>query len=72
MVMACPLPSIVKLPGEVFAIGGSVLLNVIVPLTLKLIVSLPVPAAHPFTAVSVLAAVIASRRAQAGAAEPGS
>lgn len=30
-VMACPLPSIDKLPGEVFAIAGRALLSVIVP-----------------------------------------
>ena len=42
-----------------------------VPLTLKVMVSVPVPAAHPFTATRVLAAVIASRRAQSPA-EPGS
>jgi hypothetical protein len=40
---------------------GSAELNVIVPLTLKLTVSAPEPAAHPSTAASVLAAVIASR-----------
>ena len=41
--------------------AGKVLANVIVPVTLKLIVSLPVPAAQAFVAVLVLAAVIASR-----------
>src|ERR1039457_2446662 len=69
--MLCSVPSIVKLPGKAFAIAGSVLPIVIVPLTMKLMVSVPVPAAHPFTATRVLAAVIASRRAQTPA-EPGS
>jgi hypothetical protein len=36
--MDSPLPSIVKLPGEVFTIAGSALSSVIVPLTVKLIV----------------------------------
>ena len=43
----------------------------IVPATLKLIASLPVPAAQPFVVVMVFAAVIASRKAQIPGA-PGS
>ena len=64
MLMACPVASIVKLPGEVFAIAGSVLLSVISPLTLKLIVSWPVPAAQVLLAseVLLLALLIAARR----------
>lgn len=53
--IACPLPSIVKLPfGELFAIAGRALPNVIVPLTLKLMVVATV--GEPF------AVVIAARR----------
>ena len=64
MVMPCPVASIVKLPGEVFAIAGSVLPSVISPLTLKLIVSCPVPAAQVLLAseVLLLALLIAARR----------
>ena len=60
--MVCPVPSIVKL----FRIAGSVLLSVIVPLRLKRIVSLPVPAAQSPPDVSdlLLALSIASRRVQ--------
>jgi hypothetical protein len=53
-VIDCPLPSIVKLPGEVFAIAGRLLPSVIVPLTLKFIVLGTVGAAF--------ADVIAARR----------
>ncbi len=62
--MACPVASIVKLPGEGFAIAGSVLLSVIPPLTLKLMVSCPVPAAQVLLAseVLLLALLIAARR----------
>lgn len=62
--MACPVASIVKLPGEVLAIAGRVLLSAIVPLTLKLIVSWPVPAAQVLLAseVLLLALLIAARR----------
>lgn len=35
MVMACPVPSTVKLPGEVFAIAGRVLLSAIVLVALN-------------------------------------
>ena len=64
MLMACPVASIVRLPGEVFAIAGSVLLRMIAPLTLKLIVSWPVPAAQVLLAseVLLLALLIAARR----------
>lgn len=64
IVTACPVPSIVKLPGEVFAIDGSVLLSMIVPLTLKLILSVPVPAAHVLLVSEVLlfALLIAARK----------
>ena len=66
-----PLPSIV-MPGDAGplivstrpVICGNVLANEIVPATLNPIVSLPLPAAQPFVAVSVFAAVIASRRTQ--------
>ena len=46
--------------------AGNVLSSEIVPVTRgeKLIVSLPLPAAQPFVAVIVFAAVIASRRTQ--------
>lgn len=54
-------PVIVRLLSVIF---GNVLVNLIVPVTLKLIVLLPVPAAQPFTVVLVLAAVIAARRVQ--------
>jgi hypothetical protein len=50
---------------------GNVLASRIVPVTLNRIVSSPVPAAQPFVAVIVFAAVIASRKAQIPAA-PGS
>src|SRR5277367_3083480 len=64
MLMPCPVASIVKLPGEVLAIAGSVLASVISPLTLKLIVSWPVPAAQVLLAseVLLLALLIAARR----------
>src|SRR5271163_430298 len=64
MLMPCPVASIVKLPGEVLAIAGSVLASVISPLTLKLIVSCPVPAAQVLLAseVLLLALLIAARR----------
>jgi hypothetical protein len=39
---------------SVFAINGSTLPSVIEPVTLKTIVSLPVPAAHPLIVASVL------------------
>ena len=45
-------------------ICGKVLASEIVPVTLHRIVSLPVPAAQPFVAAFVLAAVIASRKLQ--------
>jgi hypothetical protein len=67
MVMVCPVPSIVKLPDEVFATAGRVLPSVIVPLTLKLMVSVPVPTMQSPPVVSVpglLALLIASRRVQ--------
>jgi hypothetical protein len=54
-------PLIVSILSVTF---GSVLASVIVPLMLKFIVSLPVPAAQPFIAVIVFAAVIASRNTQ--------
>ena len=66
-VMLCPVPSIVRLPGELFAIAGSVpCASVIVPQTLKRIVSLPVPAAQSPPDVSdlALALLIASRKVQ--------
>src|SRR5271156_602318 len=65
--MVCPLPSIVRLPGKLFAIAGSVpCASVIVPQTLKTIVSLPVPAAQSPPDVSdlALALLIASRKVQ--------
>jgi hypothetical protein len=64
MLIACPVASIVKLPGEVFVIAGSALLSVISPLTLKLIVSWPVPAAQVLLASEplLLALFIAERR----------
>jgi len=52
--MVCPVPSIVRLPGEVFAIAGRALASVTVPLTLKLMVVATV--GEPF------ADVIAARR----------
>jgi len=57
-----PVPSIVR----VLAISGRVLPRVIVPLTLKLIVSVPVPGAQSPPVVSdlALALLIASRRVQ--------
>src|ERR1700740_2297764 len=67
MVTLCPIPSMVKLPGEVFATAGREPLSVIVPLTLKLIVSVPVPIAQSLPVVStpgLLALLIASRRVQ--------
>jgi hypothetical protein len=60
-------PRMLRLP----TIAGSALVKVIVPVTLNLIVSLPVPAGHPFVAVMVFAAVIASRNAHMPGA-PGS
>src|SRR5260221_2036145 len=66
--MLCPIPSIVSEPGELFAMAGSVLLSVIVPLTLKLIVlSVPAPITQSPPVVStpgLLALLIASRRLQ--------
>src|SRR5208282_5676318 len=62
-VTVCPVPSIVR----VFTIAGRPLpTSVIVPLTLKLIVSVPVPAAQSPLVVSdlALALSIASRRVQ--------
>ena len=44
--------------------SGNVLVSAIVPVTLKLIVSLPLPALQPLTRVWLFAAVIASREAQ--------
>ena len=71
--MVCPLPSIVKLPGEVFAIAGRVLPSVIAPLTLKFMVSVPVPAAQLVEPdwFWLLALAIAARRSQVPAG-PGS
>src|ERR1700722_13514600 len=64
MLIACPVASIVKLPGEAFAIAGSVLLSAISPVALKLIVSWPVPAAQVLLASEILlfALFIAARR----------
>ena len=56
---------------EASVTAGRVLASRIVPVTVKLIVSLAVPAAQPFVAVFVLAAVIASRKTQMPGA-PGS
>jgi hypothetical protein len=66
MAMDSPDPSIVRLIGEGSDTVGSVLVSVIVPLTLKLIVSVPVPAAQSPAEVSdaALALLIASRRVQ--------
>ena len=60
MTIVWPVPSI----STVFAIAGSLLATAIVPLTLKAIVSLPVPAAQSPLVVSdfALALLIASRR----------
>ncbi len=60
-------PMMVRFP----AIAGKVALSVILPMTLNLIVSVPVPAAQPFVGAFALAAVIASRNAQMPGA-PGS
>ena len=63
MLIVCPLPSIV-----ILLLIVSVLASVIVPSTLKEMVSVPLPAIHSPTAepdtVSVLAAMIASGRVQ--------
>src|SRR5258708_3028331 len=58
------VPSLVRLPVDVFVIAGRVLLSVIEPLTLKSIVSVPVSGAQSPSAVSdaLLALLIASRR----------
>jgi hypothetical protein len=62
--MVGPVTSLVELLGDVFAIAGRGLFSVIVPLTLKSIVSVPVPAAQSPSVVSdaLLALLIASRR----------
>jgi hypothetical protein len=64
IVTLCSVSSIVKLPGDVFATAGRGLVSVIVPLTLKSIVSVPVPAAQspPVVSDERLALLIALRR----------
>ncbi len=63
MVIVCPVPSIVRVSG--LGIVGSALLSVIVPLRLKLIMSVPVPLeTHPLTVPLLLDALIASRKEQ--------
>lgn len=62
------MPSIVR----VFWIAGNVAASVIVPVTSKLIVSLPVPAAQLLVAAFVLAEVIASCKLQVPADPVGS
>ena len=60
------------MPREVFAIAGSVLPSVIVPLTLKTMVSVPVPSAQSPPVVStpgLFALLIASRRLQSPSPE---
>ena len=51
--MVFPVPSIVRLPGDVFAIDGRVPLKVIAPLTLKLMVVVLEPIAQSPPVVSV-------------------
>lgn len=66
MMMDWPLESMVKLP-EPFAIAGRLPPSEIVPLTLKLVVSVPVPSEQSLPVVSkpgLLALLIASRRAE--------
>ena len=65
MLMACPVASIVRLPGEVFAIAGSVLLSVIPPLTLKLMVSCPGPCRAGAVGVRSLVVGVVDRCAKA-------
>src|SRR5271168_966017 len=62
MVIVCPPPSIVR----VFWIAGRLLPSVMVPLTLKTIVSVPVPATQlpPVVSDLLLALLIAPRREQ--------
>jgi len=71
VIIGPPLPLIVIL-GAVLGprmarlptIAGSTLATLIVPTTPNFMLSMPLPAAQPFVALMVLAAVIASRRTQ--------
>lgn len=59
-------PVNIRLPSELFATDGSLLRSVIVPLTLKLMRSMPVPAAQspPEVSDAALALLIASHSVQ--------